>query len=342
MTKLSKCFENILVATDFSDAAGAAVDTAVPIARRCGAKLTFAHVVPDAAASLAMANYGDGGGPLWVPTPEDAARLQNELREGAEQRLRKLVLEMRTGGLDLATEVLTGEPYESIIEAVKQKGIDLVVVGTRGMSAIKRVFVGSTATRLARMCPVPVWVARGGLPDNAQTVLAAVDFSPVSERIVSVSASMAAALNARLHVLHVYDTNELYGAPTISDETRAEFSYYRRRARREAFGRLERLVESQAADHGTATFHVAQGTAHRVINSTARRLDAGLVVMGSVGRRGLSAFFIGNTAEKVLHTLHRSLLVIKPLEFEAKSPKAENAGAQRRELQATVASTFVG
>lgn len=188
------------------------------------------------------------------------------------------------------------------------------------------------------MCPVPVWVARGGLPDKTQTVLAAVDFSPVSERIVAVSASVASALNARLHVLHVYDTNELYGAPTISDETRAEFSYYRRRVRREAFGRLEQLVESKAADHGTATFHVAQGNPYQVINSTARRLEVSLVVMGSVGRRGLSALLIGNTAEKVLHTLDRSLLVIKPDAIAAKLPQEEGISISRRALPVAAAS----
>lgn len=314
MTHPSNCFQNILLASDFSQSAAVAQDTAIKIARRCGAKLTIAHVVPDAATSLAMHDYVVGA--EWVPTPEDVARVQKDVRDGAERRLRQLVVEMR-GGLDfetdvliLETDVVIGAPYASIIEAVEQGGFDLVVVGTRGMSAIKRVFVGSTATRLARACPAPVWVARGGLPGDTQSVLAAVDFSPVSQRIVSVSAALAAAFHARLHILHVSDTEELYGAPTISEETRAELSRYRRQARRAALKKLEQLLESRSIDPGTATLHVAQGVSYQAINSTARRLDAALVVMGSVGRRGISALLIGNTAEKVLHTLDRSLLVL--------------------------------
>jgi hypothetical protein len=61
---------------------------------------------------------------------------------------------------------------------------------------------------------------------------------------------------------------------------------------------------------------VAQGAAWKVISSAARRLNADLIVMGSVGRRGVSGFLIGNTAERVLHTAESSLLVIKPDDFE--------------------------
>lgn len=329
-------FQNILFATDFSDAAAVGLDTAVKVARRYGAKLTIAHVVPDAATSLAMVDYGSVA--AWVPTADDVTRLQQELRDGADQQLRKLVAGVEDGTVAIETDVLIGIPYDSITQAVKRKRFDLVVVGTRGMSAIKRVFVGSTATRLARICPAPVWIARNESPDKARSILAAVDFSPVSERIVSMSAALASALNAELHVLHVYDTEDLHGAPTISDETRAELRFYRRRVRREAFGRLEQLVESAASDHRTATLHVAQGAAYKVINSAARRLNTGLVVLGSVGRGGISALLIGNTAEKILHTLDRSLLVVKPDERAIK--RSENIGktAKERDLPVATAS----
>ncbi|HEX7378593.1 MAG TPA: universal stress protein [Pirellulales bacterium] len=332
MNRSSMSFQNILLATDFSDVAEVALQSAVKIARRCEAKLTIAHVVPDAVTALAVS----APEVVWAPTVEDVARLQKDLCEGAEERLCNLAAEVHRG-LDLDTTVLIGAPYFSIIESVKQNGFDLVMVGTRGMSAVKRLFVGSTATRLARACPAPVWIARREWPEDRATILAAVDLSPVSERVVRVAASLAAALGARLHVLNVYDTAELYGAPTISDEVRAEFHWHRRRARREAFDRLEQLLAALSIDDGTATFHVSQGNAYQVIKSTARRLDAGLVVMGSIGRRGLSALLIGNTAEKVLHALDRSLLIVKPAELAVMPPTYSATSARERPLSATLA-----
>lgn len=319
MTDSSTSFHKILLATDFSDAAVMPTESAAKIAQRCEAKLTIAHVVPDAATTLAVSAYDAGA--VWTPTLEDMDRLQKDLCDGAEERLRRLASQLHNG-FDIETSVLIGAPYVSIVETVRQNGFDLVVAGTRGMSAIKRIFVGSTATRLARACPAPVWIARREWPDHAPTILATVDFSPVSEQVVSVSASLAAALGAQLHVLHVYDNAEFYASPTLSEKTRGEFGRYRRRARSKAFARLEHLLDSQSVDHTSATFRVAQGTPYQAIKSVARQLDASLVVMGSVGRRGVSALLIGNTAEKILHALDRSLLVIKPVEAVATADEA--------------------
>jgi nucleotide-binding universal stress UspA family protein len=308
MKSANGVFQNILCATDFSESAAAAFDAAAALAHRCQAKLTVAHVVRDVPTSFAMLDYGTG----WEPMADDFSRLQQELRDDAQQSLERLASERASEGMAIATEVFVGLPYASIIEAVEQKHFDLVVVGTRGMSAIKRVLIGSTATRLARACPVPVWVAREGAFAKGQSVLVPLDFSAIGHRVLSVAASLAAALDARLHLLHVYDSADFYGVPPVSEDTRAELAYYRRRARRAALWKLEQTLETLGIDRNTATLHVAQGVAHQVINSTARRLDAGLIVMGSVGRRGLSALLIGNTAEKLLHTSDRSLLVIKP------------------------------
>ncbi len=320
-------FQNILMATDFSECARAGVETAVTIAGKFGAKLTLAHIVRDVPGAFATFDYGTG----WQITPEELNRLQTELREDAEQHLQQLVAEHRSAGLEIATETLVGLPYLAIMEAVKRHNIDLVVVGTRGMSAIKRVLVGSTATRLARLCPVPVWIARCGVSSETRSILVPLDFSPIGQQLLPVAASLASTLGAKLHLLHVYDVEELYGVPPLSEDTRAELSHYRRHARRVALEKLEQSLEALGLDHGTATLHVTQGVPHQVINATARKLDVGLIVMGSVGRRGISGLLIGNTAEKVLHTSQCSLLVVKPPEFARVAAK-ELAGATSAEI----------
>ena len=329
-------FRNILVATDFSESAAVALKTAVSLARHCDAKLTVANVIRDVSVSFAMLDYGTA----WQAMPEDLNRLQDELRQDAERQLESLIGEHRASGVEAATEVLVGAPYSAVIEAVKTQAFDLVIVGTRGMSAVKRVFVGSTATRLARACPVPVWIARQGAPGEAEPILVPLDFSPISEQLLSTAGTLAQATHARLHLLHIYDVEELYGVPPISDDTRAELSYYRRRARRLALEKLEESLAALGLDHGTATLHVTQGVPHQVINSTARKLDVGLIVMGSIGRTGLSGLLIGNTAEKILHTSDRSLLVVKPEGFAVTLPATAVAVEERELLPAGAASSI--
>jgi nucleotide-binding universal stress UspA family protein len=116
---------------------------------------------------------------------------------------------------------------------------------------------------------------------------------------------------AELHVLHVW---EAYGA-----------SYMRRAGARPAYVRdhiaevrKERGHELQQA---VAPFrrwlpsehiHLARGEARQVIPAFARSRNFDLVVMSSVGRRGLARWILGNTAEVVIATLRGSLLVMKP------------------------------
>ena len=62
--------------------------------------------------------------------------------------------------------------------------------------------------------------------------------------------------------------------------------------------------------------HVEKGLPEEVIPDLAEHLDAGVVVLGTVGRTGLSAAFLGNTAEQVIDHLRCDLLAIKPNDYE--------------------------
>src|SRR5690606_26597949 len=58
------------------------------------------------------------------------------------------------------TEVLAGEPETALLQAVRDSGADLLVIGAYGHSRIRHLIVGSTTTTLLRTCPVPVLVLR--------------------------------------------------------------------------------------------------------------------------------------------------------------------------------------
>ena len=59
-------------------------------------------------------------------------------------------------------------------------------------------------------------------------------------------------------------------------------------------------------------FKLKEGPVEKVITSESARLKAQLVVMGTVGRAGVKARIVGNTAEKVLSRLRTDVLAIKP------------------------------
>ena len=61
--------------------------------------------------------------------------------------------------------------------------------------------------------------------------------------------------------------------------------------------------------------HVEEGRAAHVVTETAKRLEADLIVMGTVARTGIPGLIIGNTAEDVLSAAHCSVLAVKPPDF---------------------------
>ncbi len=68
---------------------------------------------------------------------------------------------------------------------------------------------------------------------------------------------------------------------------------------------------------GERMTHVEKGLPEEVIPDLAEHLQAGIVVLGTVGRTGLSAAFLGNTAEQVIDHLRCDLLVIKPDDYQS-------------------------
>ncbi|HEV3339939.1 MAG TPA: universal stress protein [Pirellulales bacterium] len=299
-------FEKILVPIDFSDASLVALSRAVTLAKSLDATVTVVHAIPPVSSGADPVIGPDAMMVDWR-SPASASELEHRLREGAERQLRAAVDPYLGQGLDLHFRTLWGAPFIEVIHAVQEEAYDLVVVGTRGRSAIARMLVGSTSTKLVRKCPCPVWVVKPDAKMPFEAVLAPIDFSEVSHESLRLAGELAAHLNSSLHVLHVFAREHDYLLDLMPED---DFEL-RVPRRHELISQLRAF----AKDSGLKIepiLHAKQGDVTPQILSTAEEVDAGLIVMGTLGRAGVSGLLIGNTAEKVLHASCRSLLAIKP------------------------------
>lgn len=139
-------FKHILVATDFSASAERALDLAIPIAALCGAKLTLFHSswLPPAAYA---ADSAHAEGIDWHD--DDVARAARRTLEDAlaGARARYSVAE---------SAVAFGEPWQTILESIDERAVDLVVIGTHGRKGLAHAVLGSVAEKIVRLSPVPV------------------------------------------------------------------------------------------------------------------------------------------------------------------------------------------
>jgi universal stress protein E len=95
----------------------------------------------------------------------------------------------------------------------------------------------------------------------------------------------------------------------------AEFGNYLRSCKQESTTKLRTFLSMACVDIPPDRMRLAKGRADVVIPRLAKRHAVDLVVMGTVGRRGIPGLVIGNTAERILSRLEYSILTLKPPGF---------------------------
>lgn len=138
----------VLVAVDDSKFSEAAVDTVIAQFNPKGTEIRVTHVVA----------------PVTVtPPPEMAKGYAPELLDQvkkAEGLVERFANKLRAAGFQAETEVREGDVREGIIEAATQWNANMIVLGSRGLSRIKRLLLGSVAEFVARNADCSVEIAR--------------------------------------------------------------------------------------------------------------------------------------------------------------------------------------
>ncbi len=145
-------FKRILVATDFSDDARAALDAALELGAQLGAEVHLFHSY-----RMPVETFS----PYGVPLPDS---VMPELRRAAGEQLAAELVRVRDAGLGGEIRLVEGPPAEGIAEAAAEIGADLVVMGTRGRTGLSHWVLGSVAERTVRLAPCPVLTVKAKGP----------------------------------------------------------------------------------------------------------------------------------------------------------------------------------
>jgi nucleotide-binding universal stress UspA family protein len=142
----------ILVPYDFSESSAHAARFAGLWARALGAEITLLHVVEPVV-------Y-----PEFYAVDVVSADLMRHLSERSEEALKKAA-EEQLSGLPVATSVEVGRAADTIVHHAEPQHFDLVIMSTRGLSALEHVLLGSVAEAVLRRCRVPLVTICGDQKD---------------------------------------------------------------------------------------------------------------------------------------------------------------------------------
>lgn len=291
----------ILCPVDFSDASFAALRYAKVLAEQFRSRVVVLTVEdPILTEAIALST-----GSAWEPetTRRELARFVSRVLQGNPLR-----------AIDAHYEVAVGNPAKQILHAAMEHHCDAIVMGTHGLTGVRKMFFGSTAERVLRETRVPV-LAVPPTSDAPQTfaelraaigrLLVPVDLSPDSLHLVQVARAIAETLDVPFVVTHVVEpVRSPLGAklhlPGIELErrTRAED------ALSELLATVPRRLHPEAL--------VAYGDPPEEISKVARDRRAGLIVLGLHASPTLGPH-LGCVTYRVLCLSSSVVLAVPPL-----------------------------
>jgi len=162
-------YETILFPTDGSDGADAALSHAKDLAEQYGATLHVLFVADDdfAPSGLVHKEHEDAETSEMAPghSEEEPSGMVNkehelgELEKGGQQIVSDVV-ESVGGDIPTETVVVSGNPYERILDYAEESDADLIVMGTHGRTGVDRYLLGSVTEKVVRTSDVPVLTVR--------------------------------------------------------------------------------------------------------------------------------------------------------------------------------------
>ncbi|WP_434531797.1 universal stress protein [Haloarcula sp. NS06] len=136
-------YDDILVPTDGSTSATAAVEPACEIAAKFDSRVHALNIV----------NLGDIATGAEYTLPKD---LIDTLESQGEKVTERIAARAREAGVETVTQVINGFPAADILDYAEENDIDLIVMGTAGRTGLNRFIMGSTTERLIRHADMPV------------------------------------------------------------------------------------------------------------------------------------------------------------------------------------------
>ncbi|MBI4267418.1 MAG: universal stress protein, partial [Chloroflexi bacterium] len=298
-------FEKILVPLDGSELSESALPYAEELAAAFGSELELANVCE-------------------LPESISPRHQHQAYIDGVAEGTRKNLLDYRGLGnrsaVSIKTVILHGEPAAEIIKYAEQHNINLIVMASHGRSGIMPWAMGTTAMRVAQGATKPVLFVKASTAGAQKKrgeifskILVPLDGSKTSETSLPYVTEIAQKLTTKITLLQVVEPGQWVhsiGGLTYVPFPERQMDIFESEAKQY----LEETGKKFAGTKAGVAYEVRIGQAADTIIRLADETATGLVAMSTHGRSGISRWFFGSVANKVMQAGHTPLLLIRARE----------------------------
>jgi universal stress protein E len=297
-------YKKILAVIDPTTDIQKALNRAIELARHCGGEITAFLTIYDFSYEMTTMLSG-----------EEREAMRQSVINDRQQWLEDKIAETDHGTIKIDTCIIWhNRPFEQIIKKVIDENYGIVIKGTHQHDKLKSVIFTPTDWHILRKCPCPVllvkdhsWPIDGNLLTALNIGSDDEEHKALNNKLTKEAILFSSLIKANIHLVNSYPGTPVNIAIEIPEFNACEYND-------------TMLKHHQTAMHDHAdkysipseNTHVKEGLPEDVIQSVSKLIDAELVVLGTVGRTGISAALIGNTAEHVIDRINCDVLAIKP------------------------------
>ena len=274
--------KKILVPTDFSEPAANALNLAAQIAKETDAKIYLLHIIEPIKSYVAAT---DG---MYIDASVEQKYI-DYLRDNAKEQIKKVIQDNNYEDLGIEQLIALGTIFSTVNEHVDRYNIDLLIMGTQGISGLDELLIGSNTEKVVRTAHCPVLTVKNKIDlDELNKIVFATNFKKDHLIVVKHLKEFAQMFEAELTLLYVNVPNDFY-------------------TERQILKKMEEfMVEANIDDfkfHIYSELNEENGMIHY-----AEDQDIDLIAVATHQRSGLAHLISGSIAEDVVNHATRPVL----------------------------------
>lgn len=195
-----------------------------------------------------------------------------------------------------------GEPFEKIIDVAEEISADLIVMGKKGMSALKQLLIGSVTERVIGYSNIDVLVVPKQASIQWNKIVVAVDTSKFAEKICQRALEIAKEFKSDINIVSAVEFSpEVFEIrPEILDVEVEKTKKF-----------LKEIESKFQKENIFPKIFIKEGEPYEKILEVANEIKAEMIVMSSHGRTGLRRLLMGSTCQRVIGLSKVPVLVVK-------------------------------
>lgn len=276
--------KKIVVPVDFSELASHALNFAIEFNEKIGGEIKLVHVLDLPVGQVTFSGEMDSPAAETFYTGEFIKATHNKLDEWAQR--------VKDAGQQVGAHMKYGNTFTNISKVVAEDESSWIIMGSKGSSGLAEIFVGSNAERMIRHAKCPVIIVKGETHlKDIKSMAFSSDLSPEQDIIAHYAKDIQEMLGLNMHLVKVKTPYNWL------DEVQAkkQLEHFAERNYLKDF--TINTVDADFADEGTVAF--------------AEEVGAGLIVLGTHGKKGIAHIFGGSIAEDVVNESKVPILVYK-------------------------------